>query len=59
MIISLYNIKGGVGKTSTTINLVSVAAKRGKTLLWDLDIQGASSFFLIKNPKKDTYLINP
>jgi len=57
MIISLYNIKGGVGKTSTTINLVSVAAKRGKTLLWDLDIQGASSFFFNKKPKK-RYIFN-
>jgi cellulose biosynthesis protein BcsQ len=52
MIISLYNIKGGVGKTSTSVNLASVASKRGKTLLWDLDIQGASSYFFNKKPKK-------
>ena len=52
MIISLYNIKGGVGKTSTSVNLVSVASKRGKTLLWDLDVQGASSYFFNKKPKK-------
>ncbi|GAB6073400.1 ParA family protein [Nautilia lithotrophica] len=52
MIISLYNIKGGVGKTSTSVNLVSVASKKGKTLLWDLDVQGASSYFFNKKPKK-------
>ena len=52
MIISLYNIKGGVGKTSTALNLTSVASKYGRTLLWDLDIQGASSFFFNKKPKK-------
>ncbi len=57
MIISLYNIKGGVGKTSTSVNLISVAAKRGKSLLWDLDIQGASSYFFSKKPKK-RYIFN-
>jgi cellulose biosynthesis protein BcsQ len=52
MIISLYNIKGGVGKTSTTINLAATAAKRYKVLIIDLDIQGASSYFFGKKPKK-------
>jgi len=52
MIIALYNIKGGVGKTSTAVNLTSVASKNAKTLLWDLDIQGASSYFFNKKPKK-------
>ncbi|WP_456480270.1 ParA family protein [Nautilia sp.] len=52
MIIAIFNIKGGVGKTSTAVNLTSVAAKKGKTLIWDLDIQGASSYFFDKKPKK-------
>ena len=59
MIIALYNIKGGVGKTSTSLNLTSVAAKRGKTLLWDLDTQGASSYFFNKKPKKRYIFTKP
>lgn len=44
--IAIYSLKGGVGKTSTSVNLARVFAKLGyKTLLWDLDSQGASSFY--------------
>ena len=56
--IALYNLKGGVGKTAATINLAYLSAKQGyKTLIWDLDPQGSSSFYLgatanIKNKKK-------
>lgn len=43
---AVYNIKGGVGKTATAINLAYLAAHQGaRTLLWDLDPQGASSFY--------------
>jgi len=59
LIISLYNIKGGVGKTSSAVNLASVAAKRGKTVLWDLDTQGASSFFFDKKTKKRNLFSKP
>ena len=59
MVISFYNIKGGVGKTSTSINIASIAKKRGKILLFDLDIQGASSYFFNKNPKKRDILSKP
>ncbi len=52
LIIAIYNIKGGVGKTTTSVNLTYAAAKNSKVLLWDLDIQGASSYFFNKNPKK-------
>lgn len=46
-IVALYNVKGGVGKTSTTVNLSYLAADEGyKTVLWDLDPQGAATFYL-------------
>jgi cellulose biosynthesis protein BcsQ len=49
-VLATYNIKGGVGKTSAAVNLAHLAAAGGaRTLLWDLDPQGASTFvFRIK-----------
>lgn len=45
--IAIYHLKGGVGKTSATINLAVLAAAEGKrTLIWDLDPQGSASFYL-------------
>ncbi len=50
-IISCYNIKGGVGKTSTTLNLGYLSACEGKrTLLWDLDLQGSVNYLLGQPP---------
>ena len=41
-VLATYNIKGGVGKTSAAVNLAYLAAREGaRTLLWDLDPQGA------------------
>jgi len=53
-VVSLYNLKGGVGKTAAAVNLSCLSADAGyKTLLVDLDSQGSSSFYLrIKSPKK-------
>src|SRR4249919_326684 len=46
-VFALYNLKGGVGKTAAAINLAYLAAADGyKTLVWDLDPQGSSSFYL-------------
>jgi chromosome partitioning protein len=44
--IALYNLKGGVGKTASCVNLAFLAARDGmRTLLWDIDPQGSASFY--------------
>jgi cellulose biosynthesis protein BcsQ len=51
-VVATYSIKGGVGKTSAAVNLGALAAREGRrTLLWDLDPQGAASFLLRVKPK--------
>ena len=45
--LAVYSIKGGVGKTSTAVNLAHVAARDGaRVLLWDLDPQAATTWCL-------------
>jgi cellulose biosynthesis protein BcsQ len=45
--LAVWTIKGGVGKTSAAVNLAHAASSEGlRTLLWDLDPQGAASFYL-------------
>src|SRR3989304_4259362 len=47
-----FKIKGGGGKTPCIVNLAYPAAREGyRTLLWDLDPQGAASFYFRVQPR--------
>jgi len=49
-VLAVYNLKGGVGKTAASVNLAYLASQSGmRTLLWDLDPQGAASWYLQAN----------
>jgi cellulose biosynthesis protein BcsQ len=56
-IISLLNLKGGVGKTTVTANLGAALARRGwRVLLVDLDLQGSlTSLFLTERQQEERY----
>lgn len=57
IIFGIYNIKGGVGKTATAVNLSYLSSLDGNnTLLWDLDPQGSSSFYYQKEQGIDSSL---
>jgi cellulose biosynthesis protein BcsQ len=52
MIVAVYNAKGGVGKTTLAVNLAwaSAVLSKRRTLLWDMDAQGAASYILGQQP---------
>lgn len=53
--IAFFNLKGGVGKTTSAVNIAWHAANEGiPTLLWDLDPQGAASWLLNSKAKTKT-----
>jgi len=50
--VALTALKGGVGKTSTAVNLAALAARAGhRTLLWDIDPQAGATACLGVKPK--------
>jgi chromosome partitioning protein len=52
IVIALYALKGGVGKTASCVNFAYLAGKDGyKTLLWDIDPQGSTTFYYNVKPK--------
>jgi chromosome partitioning protein len=56
-VISLLNLKGGVGKTTATANLGAALAARGwRVLFIDLDLQGSlTSLFLSDSQQEELY----
>jgi len=43
--IAIYNMKGGVGKTTAAVHIAHLSSRAElATLLWDLDVQGAASW---------------
>jgi len=46
--VAIYSPKGGAGKSTIAVNLAHLAAATSarRTLLWDIDAQGAASFLL-------------
>jgi len=50
--LALYSNKGGVGKTAAAVNLSYLSAQTGaKTLIFDLDPQGSTTFYYRVKPK--------
>lgn len=53
--LAVFSVKGGVGKSALAVNLAHAAATLSarRTLLWDLDAQGAATYTLRLNARAD------
>lgn len=51
--LAVYSPKGGVGKSTCAVNLayLSAATSKRRTLLWDIDAQGAAGYLLSAPPQ--------
>ncbi len=54
--LAVFSVKGGVGKSALAVNLAHASATLSarRTLLWDLDTQGAATYTLRLTPRPDS-----